>query len=373
MEPLPTNTRYRARRGGGGRRLALWSIALAGLVLGAGCGGTPAEEPGGDDSENPRLRAPVSAIEVAPRDLSRQLSLSATVQPRVAVRLAARTSGTVREVRVEAGDRVEEGQLMAQLDTDEQQAEMTRARASAAEARAAYERAGLMRQRQLLSEADYEAAQARLAVSEGDEQLWRTRVEFGRILAPANATVTARHIEPGEAVDAQQVLFEMADLDELVLHLGVSELDVVHLSVGDPIPVRFDALPGVELESTVRRVFPTADADSRLVTVEVQLPSDAWRGGVRPGFLARVATTIDRRSGVLALPSSAIGDDDGSRYVFVIIEDTLERRLVVTGPSRGEWTEVTEGLQTGELVLGSNPIDMREGQLVRVTRRLGEA
>lgn len=345
-------------------------LSLAALLVVAGCGGDASDASA--QASDPTLvhRAPVSVIELAPRDLSRPLNLSAPVQPRLPVRISSRTSATVGRLHAEVGDTVEEGELLAELDIDEQRAELARARARAREARSGFERAQQMRERQLLSEADFQAAQAQLAAAEGEQRIWRTRVEFGRVTAPTRATVTARHVEQGEAVDAQQMLFELADLDDLVLHLSVSELDVVHLSPEDALLVRFDALPLLELEGSVRRVFPAADLDSRQVTVEVSLPADAFERGVRPGFLARVSTRIDQREGVLALPSAAIGQDDGERYVFVVEGDVLRRQVVAIGPTRGDWTEVTHGLQAGERVLAGNPGDMREGQSVRVIRTL---
>jgi RND family efflux transporter MFP subunit len=339
-------------------------VALFGL---SGCGGEPASStPVSGHAAQNGWRAPVAAVTVVPRDLSRMLNVSGTVRPRTAIRLASRGSGTVAAVHVEEGDSVEAGALLAELDVSEQRAELRRAEARAAEAEAEYRRMAELSSRGLASAADYQRARAALGVAEAERELWRTRVEFGRITAPRSTVVTARHIEPGEAVQAQQVLFELADLEALVLHLGVSELDVVHLVEGQRMPVALDALPDLPLEATLRRIFPAAVATNRLVTVELALPAEAASLGVRPGFLARARIAVDSRPQVLAVPNGAIGEDERGHYLFVIEDERLVRRNITLGVTRGEWTEVVEGLSEGEIALATPPIDMREGQPVRI-------
>lgn len=309
---------------------------------------------------------PIAAVEIQPRDLSRSLRISGTVEARVRIRLASRASGTVDQVHVDVGDQVRRGDSLAELDVSEERAELQRASAQAEEARISYQRAAELRERGVNSPADYQRALAQLQVADSEQALWRTRVNFGRILAPRDTTVTARHIEPGEAVQAQDTLFELSAMDTLVIRLGVSELDVVHLQAGQPVPVRLDALPGESLEGRIRRIYPAADPASRLVTVEVALPEDATGLGVRPGYLGRVEMAIDRRPDALAVPAAAIGEHPEGRYVYLVREGRLERRMIELGVTRGDWTEVLSGLEPGDVVLATNPIDMQDRQPVRI-------
>lgn len=336
--------------------------AILMLALGA-CSGPDESAPSASQSP---VATPVAAVEIHPRDLSRQLSISGTVEPRMSVRLAARTSGAVESVLVEEGQMVEQGAVLATLDMAEARAELARARAEENAAQLDYRRSSELRTRGVVSAAQHESVQVALQVAQSEHALWRTRVEFGRIVSPLNAVVAARHIEPGEAVQSQDTLFELVALDELVMRIGVSELDVVHMAPGLIVPIRLDALPDLALEGAVRRIFPVAQSGSRLVTVEVALPPDATALGVRPGFLARVRAVIDKREDVMAVPAQAIGVVREQSYVYVIEEGRLLRREVVTGVTRGQLTEIVSGLEFGEMVLASNPIEMREGQSVRI-------
>ncbi len=339
-------------------------ILVAATWLLSGCG-NDAEAEASANAEGPR-GTPVAAIEITPRDLSRTLSASGTVEPRVRIRLASRTAGTIDDVLVEVGDAVEQGQVLAQLDVSEERAELERARAQADEARVNYQRTAELRERGVASPAEYQRALSEVRVADSEQSLWETRVAFGRVTAPRDTVVTARYVEPGEAVHAQETLFELSAMDALVIRLGVSELDIAHLEPGQTVPVQLDAMPDNPLEASIRRIDPAAEPGSRLVMVEIALPADAAEQGVRPGYLGRIRMAIDRRADVLAVPAAAIGEDGDKRYVYVIEDEQLHYREIEPGVTRGPWREVVSGLEAGEVVLATNPIDMQDGQAVRI-------
>lgn len=339
-----------------------WSVLITGI---AACerGASPTSSDANEPSET---RTPIAAVELSRRDLSRQLSTSAAVEPRVRIRLAARTTGTIDSVEVEEGDRVREGDLLAQLDMSEALAELDRARAMEAQAEAVYARQAELLESRLTSHSEYDQARTDLSVATSVRRLWETRIAFGRMTAPRDAVIVERFIEPGEAIENNDVAFELAAMDELVLRIGVSELDVVHLEVGQTVPVHLDAMPDTPRDGTIRRISPTAERSSRLITVEILLPPDAHERNIRPGFLGRINIPIDERPDVLAVPAAAIGEDDEGTYVYVVKDDRLKRRAIVVGATRGQWTEVSEGLEDGEIVLATNPIDMSDGEAVRI-------
>lgn len=342
------------------------------FALIAGCSDGGATSAPAQERSTP-AGVPVAAVEVAPRDLSRRVRLSGTLEPLSLSRVSSQASTRVNEVRVEEGDPVVRGDVLATLDVAEQRAELERARALLDNARARYDRDRQLYQRQLLAEADYQARRAELRVASADVQLWETRVEFGTVRANIDGVVTGRYVEPGDGVSANQLLFSLADLSSLVLRIGVSELDAVHLAPGTAATVTVDAVPGGVVPAQVRRVFPSADPESRLMTVEVSLDSDATPALLRPGFLARVELLVDARPDTIAVPSHVLGDDaDGQRYVFVINDHHLVWRAVQPGIARRGWTEIIGGLSPGEAVLAINPMTFAEGDRVRIVQWAGE-
>lgn len=347
---------------------ALCAVGIFAL-LGSACSGEQA------DAENGEIggerQTPIAAYEVVPRDISRQLTLSATVQARVRVNLTSRTQGLVASVLVEESDQVAAGQLLAQFDVAEQQAELNRAEARANESQLELERLQQLRQNQTISISELQRAEAAFAANDAERDLWQTRLNFGAIYAPTDAVVTARYIEVGESIEAQQHLFTLEKMDELVLRPGVSERDIRFLREGQKVPVNLDGLPELEIEGTIRRIFPAADESSRLINVEVLLPEDSFERGVRPGFLARLPLVVDPRPEATAVPAAAIGEDGDARYVYQVIDEQLVKTTVTVGITRGQWTEILEGIDEGAVVLATNPIDMRDGTRVRIVNWRG--
>jgi RND family efflux transporter MFP subunit len=344
------------------------ALVLGTLVL-AGCGDNDSDN--GADAEQARGQSdrslPVRAAETGMRDLSRVVRLSAPVEPMRTIRLATRTEGVVTDVLVEEGDVVAADEVLARIDVREQRAELARARARLAEKDANFERMERLRERDYVDAAQFETARAELEIARSDVELWETRVDFGTVSSTIDGTVVERYIEPGEAVSRHEPLFAIADLSSLVARLGVSELDVGNLRVGDGVVVDIDAVAaGNPIGGVIRRIFPSADETSRLITVEVELP-EAGQMGLRPGFLARARLLVDSRPEVLAVPSVAVGEERGQHFVMLINGDNrLERREIEAGVIRGAWREVVSGLEAGEPVVAANPLEMSSGEQVRV-------
>lgn len=342
--------------------LGAFCVALSVTLL-AGCTGD-SNRNGGDTAAE--RRTPIAVYEVSPRDLSRQVTLSASVQPRYHIHVNSRLQGAIEEVLVEEGDRVERGDLLLSFDVQEERVELQRARARATESKLELERLQQLIDSRNVSEAELQRAQAASEAAEAEQSLWQTRVNFGSVRAPQDAVVTARHIEQGEVAESQQALFELAVMQDLVVRPGISERDVRHLSIGQVVPIQLDALPDETIDGRIRRIFPLADPTSRLVTVEIGLPEDSFERGVRPGYLARIPMVVDARPNTIAVPAAAIGEGEEGRYIYVVVEDRLEHRDIEVGITRGQWTEIRAGLEAGELVLATNPIDMSEGTAVRI-------
>jgi membrane fusion protein, multidrug efflux system len=336
-------------------------------ILQYGCSGTGEDLPGNNPDRERFM--PVAGYEITPRDLSRTVHVSGTVEPLRYMTIASQMSGTIRVLHVEEGDRIGRGDIVATLDVSEQRAELERATALRVRAQAEYERTKELFERDLVSRSEYDNARADLSVAESEEKLWQTRVDFGSIRAPADAVVTRRFVEEGDAVSAHEAIFRITDMSMLVVRVGISELDAVHLDRGDEVGVSIDAYLGREFSGSIRRIFPSVEEESRLVTVEVALDDIPAGVSVRPGNLARLSFTVDRRENVIAVPSEALLASTRERsFVYVIEDERLIQRDVVPGVQRRNLTEIREGLQPGDIIVATNPTNLAEGTKVRVTQ-----
>lgn len=335
---------------------------LLGTLAACGRGGeaSGAQRPGGT------ARAiPVAVVEVVPRDLSRSVVVAGPVEPVRTIGVNALLAGTVLAVHAQEGDRVRQGQLLAELDARETRAQYERAQAVLANAQTTFERNEQLAKTQIITDAEFQLSRSGYEVAKSDAELWRTRLAFTRISAPSPGIVTTKLVEAGSAVGTNQRLFDLADVSLLVVRVAVSELDVVHVKPESRVDVVLDAYPNASMEGRVRRVFPSADAQSRLVPVEVALGRYPEGVTARPGFLARVTFRLDQRAGALVVPTAAVGVGEEGQFVYVVEGDSLVRRPVTLGITAEGLVEVQRGLKAGERVVTSGHTNLRPGARVR--------
>lgn len=339
------------------------------FILLAGCSGgqeASGAQGGGAGGGGQRIVS-VAAVPAQRRDIARAVTVVGPVEPLRTIGVNSLMAGTVLEVRVQEGNRVRPGQLLAELDARETRAQLERTRAVLANAEAIFTRNEQLHANQIITDAEFEQSRSAYQVAKSDAELAATRFAFSRITAPSAGIVTAKHVEAGSAVTPNQRMFDLADVSRLVVRVRLSELDVVHLRAGAAVELTLDAYPDARVSGTISRVFPSADAESRLVPVEVVLgePPDGIQ--VRPGYLARVTFALDLRAGALAVPAPAVGVGDEGAFVFVVEADSVLRRSVVLGLTDAGWVQVTQGLREGEVVVTSGHTNLRPGTHVRVS------
>ena len=339
-------------------------LCLLASVVGCSAEGSPGPTTDEVDDDS----TPVAGFEVEPRDLTKTVRSSATVEPVERIRVKAHAGGGLTRLEVEEGDRVSGGQLLAETELAEKRAELARARAEADKFRREYERKQPLVEREAIGEAEVEELGSDLEIAEREVELWETRIELARVEAPKDAVVAERHVDPGGYVSADAPIVDLVDISTLVLPVTMSERDVVHLDEEESVSVTVDAYPERPVEGSIRRIFPTADVDSRRVPVEIAVDEFPEEMAVRPGFMARVAVDVDRRPDALAIPGeSLLASTPDDRFVYVVDDDELVRRSVTTGVERRNLTEITEGLEFGEIIVGNNPTNLEEGTRAHVS------
>lgn len=354
-------------------------LAVLGLTLALGavaCGeksqaSNSGRGPGGPGGRGGRI-AVVETGQVEVGSIARRVTVSGTVEPIRSVGINSQLAGALVAVNVQEGDAVQAGTILARLDDRELKAQYASAEAAYEVAEATFQRAERLRERQVVTEAEYDRDRAAMAAASAQLQQLRTRLDYTTIRAPVSGVITEKRVETGDIVGNQTRLFTIAEMDTLVVRVHVSELDVVELSQGDMAAVTLDAYPDRRLSGRIRRIFPAADPNTRLVPVEVALHKDAARIA-RVGFLARVELALGTRDGVLLVPASAVVGDASSPAVFVVQDNIALRRSVRTGLTSEGRVEILSGLSAGETIVVAGNNTLRDGAQVRVVATGGIA
>jgi HlyD family secretion protein len=282
----------------------------------------------------------------------------------------------ITEVRVNVGDWVQRGDVLASLQSDTLRAELAQAEAalaeataSAQEAKAQAERARSLQQQGFFSNAQLSqtlaadaSAQARLQSARAMVQLQTVRLSQTQVRAPDAGVISARQATVGSVVGAGTELFRLIRKGRIEWRAEVTAAELGRIQVG--APVRVLAASGQQLQGKVRMVAPSVDPQTRNAIVYVDLP--AVTGSARAGMYAKGEILLGQ-SQALTVPQSAVVVRDGFSYVYTVGSDQKASQLKVqTGRQRGDRVEVISGLTADARVVASGGAFLNHGDTVRV-------
>ena len=282
----------------------------------------------------------------------------------------------ITEVRVNVGDRVQRGQVLATLQSDTLRAELAQAEgslaeatASAQEAKAQADRARSLQQQGFISAAQLSqalaaeaSASARVQSARALVQLQGVRLAQTEIKAPDAGLISVRQATVGSVVGAGTELFRLIRQGRLEWRAEVTAADVGRIPLGAAVQVT--AASGQVLTGKVRMVAPSVDMQTRNALVYVDLP--AATGSARAGMFAKGEIALGQ-SPALTVPQTAVVVRDGFSYVHTVGADQKVTQVKVqTGRLNGERLEVLDGLKPDARVVVSGGAFLNHGDTVRV-------
>jgi membrane fusion protein, multidrug efflux system len=307
--------------------------------------------------------------------ISRSLSLPATVLPREQAVLYAKVAGYLKTIRVDKGDRVQAGELLAEIESPELAADLERQKAEVAVADVAYRRASEAQRKapDLVMPQSVDDAKGRLDVAKASLDRTDTLLGYTRIRAPLSGIVTKRSVDPGAFIPAatsgsvaqSAALLTIMDIRSVRIDIPVPEPEVPHVKVGLPVEVRADELLERVFRGKVTRFAYALDEASKTMTAEAEIPNPD--GDLRPGMYVRTRIAIEHRTDAVLVPTAALVSGRGQDAVFTVADGKAHRLPVKAGFRDDADVEILEGVAPDQVVVlaGSNPPG--DGQLVRVT------
>lgn len=348
------------------RRAALGLGLLCAAGSGLGCG---SESEAVTEEAGPAAAriAPVRLWTATAREVVDRAELPADLRPYRRGVLASEVAGVVEALRVDAGDRVATGQVLAEVDTRSLEQRLAEAEAVERHRRARYERAVKLLDRRSITAQQAGDALAEKEVAEAQAASARLALEKSKLGAPWPGTVAVRRVEVGDYVSPGQPLFELLDLRRIKAVASAAAADVPYLHPGLPAEVRLDVFPGEVFAGTVRRLGAELDPATRTLEVEVEL--DNADGRLVPGMDAELVLPRRVLPAAVLVPLAALVEQETSKAVYVVDgppgEERAERREVVLGPVLEDQVVIESGLAAGEAVILEGQRLVSSGQRVR--------
>jgi RND family efflux transporter MFP subunit len=290
-----------------------------------------------------------------------------TIEPYRKATVASQLMATIHRVLVRAGQSVEAGQLLVELDDRELQAQLREAEAgvAASDAELALRKREMARYKTMLEgnavtkeqydtvRGSYEVAEAQQRRAQEQLQRVKTMLSHTRIHARAAALITDRFVDPGDLAAPGKPLLTLHDPKQLEMYASVPEKLARWMRPGMALPLHIDAA-GLDVQGTLREIVPQVQAGSRSMLMKIKLPPEK-SSDLYMGMFGRVYLPIGHTDR-LVIPASAVQNLGQLQLVEVVHADKgLERRFVQTGRRFGDEVEVLAGLSTGETVLMPQP------------------
>lgn len=317
-------------------------------------------------------------------DIERSTVLTGKIEPRDEIEIKPQVSGIISEIMVEAGDFVNEGDIVARIkivpDESQLSAAVSRietAKINLADARTRHERNTLLLDKKVISREEFDTsatalaqARAELAAAEDAYSIVREGVSKSNATQSntlVRATITGLVLDVPVKVGTSVIqantfndgttIATVADMGNLIFKGKVDETEVGMLSAGQPMVISVGALPDLRLDATIELISPkgteTNGANTFEIKAAVKAPSDTY---LRSGYSANAKVILNSARGVLSVPERVIEWAGDSTFVYLLTDSatqTFSRTPVVTGISDGINIEIKEGLDKGSRLRGA--------------------
>jgi RND family efflux transporter MFP subunit len=365
----------------------------------AGCGEAPREKY--STASSPVVA--VSAVTPANETWPSIYEATGTVRARTSAVISSKLMGYVREVKVQTGDRVREGQLLVTLDSRDLDVSSRRADAAREEVRSGEPEAdsavaaakanldlaevtfGRMRdlfQKTSISNQEFDEASAKLKAAQAayemaqarrlqlnsklaqvDQEVRASEVtrSYADVLAPFAGVVVSKSVDPGSLALPGAPLFTIEREGPYRLEASVEESRLTAIRIGQPVSVTLDGVDRTT-DARVSEIVPAVDAASRAYIVKIDLPA---LPALRSGVFGRAAFQLGRRS-LLAIPAGAVTERGQLQSVLIADSGIARTRLITTGQKANDRVEVLSGLSVDENVIFPVPQGLSDGARVEI-------
>jgi membrane fusion protein, multidrug efflux system len=290
------------------------------------------------------------------------------------VTVSADLPGTVDKIHFESGKIVQAGDILVELDTRQERAQLAAAQADWELAKINYERQQKLVEQGVVARTEYDNALAQQKSTEAHVGEIKAMIERKTIKAPFSGILGIRQINLGQYLAAGQAIVPLQSVNPIYVNFGVPQQETPKVRLGSALRMTSDDLPGLQFGGRVTALDSVVNESTRNIQVQATLPNP--QGRLRPGMFVQVQVGLGTSQDVITLPASAInyapyGD---SVYVVTDIQDTktgksfrgVRQQFVKVGPTRGDQIGVLSGINPGEEIVTSGVFKLRNGAPVEV-------
>lgn len=308
----------------------------------------------------------VTVTTVTQVSLREQLSLVGTIMANSDVPVVSETQGKVTNLQVNVGDYKTAGAVIAQVDDELKQAQLTMAEVNFQRAQKDLERYKSLNEQNSASDWQKETVWQQFKGAEAQLIIAKRQMNDTRIKMPISGIVTSKTIEVGTMVQPGMPVANVVDITRLKVKVNVSEQDAFKLQSGDEVKITTDVYPGKEYSGRIASVGAKAD-ESHTYPVEIVLPNSKDKP-MKAGMFGRVHFTSIATNTSLVIPREALLGSVKNPQVFVVEKNVAKLRSIIIGDGGDGFIPVVGGLQAGEVIVVSGQNNLKDNVAVSVVK-----
>lgn len=285
--------------------------------------------------------------------------------------------GIVSRIAFDSGKVVSKGDVLVELDTKQEQAQLRAAEAERELAHLSLERVKGLHDKGVTSRAELDSAEA--AFKSADARLGEIRATIDRktIRAPFSGVLGIRQVNLGQYLNSGDPVVPLQSLDPVYVNFSLPQQELEHLKLGIEVAVRSDAVPPIEVVGRLTAVDSVVDEATRNVRVQATIPNPERR--LHPGMFVEARIDVGQVGSAVVIPASSVLFAPYGDSVFIVEEMKaptgstylgVRQQFVKLGPSRGDQVSVRSGLKPGEQVVTSGAFKLRNGAAVQVNNEV---
>jgi membrane fusion protein (multidrug efflux system) len=326
------------------------------------------------DSGKSYAEPPESVSSVVVREEKWQDTLTAigSVMAVQGVTVSPEIPGIIREISFESGAVVSQGDLLVRLDTSLEEAQLRALKAQEELARLNLTRERTLRDQNMVSQAELDAAEATLKQTQGNADAIRATIEKKTIRAPFAGRLGIRLVNLGQYIDTGKPIVSLQSLTPIYADFSLPQQELARLKTGMRVRVTTDTYPERQFEGTLTAINPDLDQSTRSVGLQATFTNSDQL--LRPGMFARVEVLLPEEQPVVVIPATSVLSAPYGDSVYVIESKpgkdnaksglAVRQQFIRTGRTRGDFVSVGSGLKVGERIVSAGIFKLRNGMAV---------
>lgn len=333
-------------------------------IVGCGNKSTTTSQPTQANANGQGQAQSVSVVKVVKSPLANTISVVGKVLPSEEIKVSPKSAGRIERIRKDVGQDVSAGEVLMELDSSDLALQIEKTRIQLDDSKRSLDRKKVLIDSGAISQSEYDTAlntydTYRLTMQQNQNDLANAQIK-----SPINGIVTAKNVSLGETVSSSTASYTIVNIDKVQVNGSLMEDEINYVKVGQAVDIVVPAISNQTYKGIVSKISPYASDKDKTYPLWVEVENQ--KRILKPGMFAEVKLKYNRLEAVIAVPKDSIVDKGDKKVVYVVNVDKAVERPVKIGVVLNGMAEVTEGLNSGDILITSGLKTLKDGKSVSI-------